>query len=154
SATSGDSILLSVAVVGTPTLRPSITLLNPSSVNIGSNAGVTLAQVNVTASATGTYTLQVASGLGVPPGTGSYLVMFVRVPGTFVLPAGDDGGQMVNGANHSGSIFLGDLDVWTFDANQGDAVSLSIGKVDTNASLRPFMRLFGPNGVNISSDES
>src|SRR5262245_16437154 len=152
SASQGDSVSLSVGVLGTPTLRPSMVLRDPNGVDVASNAGVTIAQINVTAATNGTYTVLLASGAGVPTGTGSYTITLAKTPGAFVVPPGDEGGPMTNGANHAGAIFLGDLDMWTFTANQGDAISLSIGVVDTNATLRPFIRLRNPNGVEVASD--
>src|ERR1051325_2566509 len=102
TASAGDSISLSVGVVGTPTLRPKIQLQNPSSVEIASDEGVTLAQVDITAPSNGTYTVLISSGAGVPTGTGSYVLILAKIPGAFIVPPGDEGGPMTNGANHSG----------------------------------------------------
>src|SRR5262249_39450102 len=142
TATQGDSISLSIGLVNpNATLRPFIRLRNPNGVEVGSAASLLLAQINITAAVTGTYTVVVASGAAVPQGTGSYLITLAKTPGNFVVDPGDDGGPMTNGHNHTGVINLGDLDMWTFTANQGDAISLSIGVIDPNATLRPFIRL-------------
>ena len=42
-----------------------------------------------------------------------------QTPGSFVVPAGDEGGPLSNGVNHAGVIHRGDLDQWTFTASQG-----------------------------------
>src|SRR5262249_11978803 len=85
---------------------------------------------------------------------GSYTLTLAKTPGAFTVSPGDDGGPITNGFNHPGAIFLGDLDMWTFTATQGDSVSLSVGVVDVNASLRPFIRLRDPNGVEVGSAQS
>ena len=153
TANQGDSISLSIGVVGSPTLRPSIKLQNPNSVQIASDEGLTIAQIDLTAPLNGTYTVLVASGFGLPTGTGSYVLTLAKTPGAFIVPAGDEGGPMTNGANHSGVITLGDLDMWTFNANQGDSISLSIGVVGS-PTLRPFIRLRNPNGVEVGSAQN
>src|SRR5262249_16637146 len=155
TANQGDAISLSIGVIDpNATLRPFIRLRNPSGVEVGSAAGLLIAQINLTAPVGGTYTVLVASGAAVPQGTGSYLLTLAQTPTVFVVDPGDEGGPMINGENHSGTIVLGDLDMWTFTANQGDSVSLSIGVIDPNASLRPFIRLRAPNGVEIGSSAS
>ena len=56
------------------------------------------------------------SSFTVPSGTGNYLLTLAKTPGTFIVPAGDEGGPMTNGANHPAVIHRGDLDQWTFTA--------------------------------------
>src|SRR5262249_18946470 len=117
----------------------------------GSDANVLIAQIDIVAAKTGTYTVVVASGAGVPQGTGSYVLTLAKAPGAFTVSPGDDGGTMDKGDNHAGAVALGDLDMWTFTANQGDSIALDIGVIDPNASLRPFLRLRNPNGVEVGS---
>jgi hypothetical protein len=152
TAAQGDSLSLSIGLVDPgATLRPFIRLRNPNGVEIGSAASTLLAQINVTAPQTGLYTVVIASALSFPQGTGSYVITLAKTPGTFIVSPGDEGGAMTNGANHAGVINLGDLDMWTFSAAQGDSISLSIGVVGS-PSLRPFIRLRDPNGVEVASD--
>src|SRR2546425_1065082 len=55
---------------------------------------------------------------------------------------------MTNGATNAGSIYLGDLDTWTFDATQGDYITLSMGTVTpASAHFAPWIRLVSPTGV-------
>jgi hypothetical protein len=152
SATQGDSISLSMGVVGSPTLRPFLRLRDPFGVEVGSNAQLTIAQIDVTAAQTGLYTVVVASGFSLPTGTGSYVLTLAKTPGAFTVSPGDEGGPMTNGANHAGVINLGDLDLWTFTATQGDSISLSMGVVGS-PRLRPFIRLRDPNGVQVGTNE-
>src|SRR5438445_797872 len=55
---------------------------------------------------------------------------------------------MTNGATNAGSIYLGDLDTWTFDATQCDYIALSMGTVTpASAHLFPYTTLFRSTGV-------
>src|SRR5687767_8726728 len=61
-------------------------------------------------------------------------------------------GAMTNGDNHEGTIAgSGELDLWTFTASQGDALSVSIGDVNDVALFVPWIRLRAPDGTNIGS---
>ncbi|HEV8544170.1 MAG TPA: hypothetical protein VGR78_17405, partial [Verrucomicrobiae bacterium] len=80
-------------------------------------------------------------------GAGSYVLNFIKIPGEFTLSPGDEGGALTNGWLHSGTIDLGDFDVWTFDGNTGDNVELRMGGVN----LVPRIDLYNPGGVLIDS---
>jgi hypothetical protein len=58
---------------------------------------------------------------------------------------------MTNGANHTGAIHIGDLDMWSFQANAGDAIMLAIGETGGNSELVPWIRLKSPTGQNLGS---
>src|SRR5262245_40013438 len=58
---------------------------------------------------------------------------------------------MTNGANHTGTIHLGDLDQWTFQANAGDAISLAIGELTDDNNFTPWIRLRSPDGTQLGS---
>ena len=64
---------------------------------------------------------------------------------------------MTNGVNHVGRIELGDLDQWTFTANQGDSLVVEIGEIAVGSGVPdpnfyPWIRLYGPTGVQIGGD--
>jgi len=94
----------------------------------------------------GTFTV-VASGWG-PSATGPYLLRFVRVPGDFVVPAGDEGGGLPN-AVVSGSIDLGDEDMWQFNACKGERF---VVRLDHSTNLYPRLDLYGPDGTLLNSE--
>src|SRR5438046_1493050 len=55
---------------------------------------------------------------------------------------------MTEGATNAGTIYLGDLDTWTFTATQGDYIALSMGTVaPASAHFAPWIRLVSPTGV-------
>src|SRR5947207_557188 len=58
---------------------------------------------------------------------------------------------MTNGANYSGTIHLGDLDQWSFQANAGDAISVAIGILTDNNTVAHSIRLRSPDGSQLGS---
>jgi hypothetical protein len=132
TANQGDSIVLSVGEVLVsevdPIFQPLIRLVGPAGAQVGFDSGNLVAQVNATAPLSGTYTVLVSdSNINREAShAGSYLLTLFRTPAAFTVPAGDEGGAMTNGANHAGTIHIGDVDAWFFTANQGDFIALSI----------------------------
>src|SRR5438477_622070 len=99
---------------------PWIRLRSTDGAQLGSSFGALAAYINVgSAPLTGIYTVLVATGDAGGTGTATYQLTLAKSPGAFVVPSGDDGGPMTNGANYSGTIHLGDLDQWSFQANAG-----------------------------------
>src|SRR3989449_76125 len=153
TATQGDYIALSMGEVA-PTsagFRPWIRLVSPTGALLAtSSAGASAVQVATTAPATGTYTVIVGTndGFGRNEDTGSYLLTLAKGPGAFATSSGDEGGDLTNGATHAGTIYLGDLDQWSFTATQGDYIALSMGEVaPVSAGFQPWIRLVSPTGV-------
>src|SRR5262245_51718195 len=51
-------------------------------------------------------------------------------------------GPMANGENHTATISAaGEIDTWTFTANAGEYISLSIGEVGADSAFWPWIRL-------------
>jgi hypothetical protein len=156
TAALGDSISLSVGEVlpggPDPAFVPWIRLQRPDGVQIGSAVGNVSAQIYVNAPLSGTYTVLVRDSTINRPGTstGSYLLHYVKAPGTITTT---DSGALTSGGNHPGSIYVGDLDAWTFDAAQNDYIALSVGEVLTSQIdpfFIPYLRLIGPNGQQVT----
>src|SRR2546427_374913 len=130
--------------------QPWIRLVSPTGVLLGNGIGPSAVQIAATAPATGTYTVIVGTndGFGRNEDTGSYLLTLAKGPGAFATSPGDEGGDLTNGATHAGTIYLGDLDQWSFTATQGDYIALSMGEVaPTSAGFQPWIRLVSPTGV-------
>jgi hypothetical protein len=76
------------------------------------------------------------------------LLTLAKGPGTVVVSAGDEGGPMTDGVNYAGTISLGDLDMWSFTATQGQIITLSMSEVaPASAHFAPWIRLVSPTGV-------
>ena len=147
TASKGDAIVLSMgAVAPSSNFVPWIRLVSPTGAIISEDHNFMAARTQVTAPASGTYTVIVAD-FGVSAVPENYVFTLAKAPGTFVVPTGDEGGPMTNGANHAGTIPMGDLDQWTFTAAQGDAVVLSIGTVGSSSNFVPWIRLVSPTGA-------
>ena len=103
SATAGDAISLSLAeLTDTGSFTPWIRLRAPDGTQLGTRWHSAVAQVDVlSAPQTGLYTVLIGSGDSVHVGTGTYRLTLAQTPGSFVVPSGDDGGPMTNGANPS-----------------------------------------------------
>jgi len=88
-------------------------------------------------------------------GTGSYLLTLGKGPGAVAVSAGDEGGPMTNGATHAATIYLGDLDTWTFTATQGNHIALSMGTVTpASAHFAPWIRLVSPTGALLGNSST
>jgi hypothetical protein len=151
TATLGDAIFINIGEVAPlGNFRPWIGLRAPDGTTVDTDWGETEAGVGATATQSGTYTVVIADFSG--PATGSYLLTLAKTPGSFVVPSGDEGGPMTNGANHAGAIHLGDIDQWTFTATLGDAIFINIGEVAPLGNFRPWIGLRAPNGATVDTD--
>src|SRR5262249_19314220 len=66
---------------------------------------------------------------------------------TFTTAAGEEGGDLINGAITPGTIHRGDLDLWRFTANTGEGIVLRVGEVSDAGNFEPWIRLFSPSGT-------
>jgi hypothetical protein len=153
SASQGDRVVISLGETANSSgLSPWLRVVDPTGVVVASNFGFFAAQVEFAAPTTGSYTVIVGSAAGGFTGTGDYLLTLVKGPGALTVSPGDQGGPLTNGATHTGSIYTGDVDGWTFTANQGDRVVVSLGETDNSSGLSPWLRVVGPNGAAIGSN--
>jgi hypothetical protein len=155
SAASGDAIVLSLGEVGADSpFYPWLRLYSPASVMVAESYGTLSAHLNVNAAVAGLYRVVVASADTGNTATGSYQLTLAKTPGPYLIADGDEGGPMINGANHPGYIHRADQDPWTFVAAAGDTVSLSIGEVGADSDFSPWIRLFGSDGALLNQANS
>ena len=148
NANKDDDIRVSISEEGGNTaFVPMFQLIGPDGSNYGYSWGDLSAQRHITAAATGAYTV-VVSRNDYADGPGAYFLTFSKSPGTFVVPIGDQGGAMNNGQNYAGSILRGDLDQWSFNANKGDDVTVSISEAGVNTAFVPMIQIVGPDGTD------
>ena len=159
TAGAGDAILVSIGETlpagPDPGFWPWLRLYDPSGTLVAGSYqyGPLAAQFAVAAGLAGTYTVRVASGDTGNDALGNYVLRLAKVPGTFTV--GDEGGALENGANHSGRIDVGDLDMWTFTANQNETAVVSIGEVPVGSGqpdpgFWPWIRIYNPLGALIA----
>ena len=146
AASAGDAIELRM---GTINFTPRIDLYGPDGALVTSaftdNTGNRDAWMSLRLTNGGTFTVVVSSYF--LNNSGTYTLNLAKVPGAFVVSAGDEGGTLTNGVLQPGTIQLGDLDMWTFAANAGDSIQLRMGTV----GFVPNIDLYGPDGTLISS---
>lgn len=152
SANAGDSLIVRVGEIATlsGTFSPRIQLNNPLGGQQAVASGTTSAEIAVTATNTGTFTVvvDVASGTA----TGTYRLTLAKAPGTIFVAPGDEGGSLTNGVDYAGNYLPpGDVDVWTFTANAGDSILLKMGQMSDTNNFDPWIRLYGPDGRLLSS---
>ncbi|HYT59746.1 MAG TPA: hypothetical protein VEL06_06220, partial [Haliangiales bacterium] len=145
SASQGDRITVQIAKdSGGAGFTPMIELFAPDGARLGVGSGGQAARLDVQADASGTYTVLVSDAN--ESGTGSYRLYLAHVPGSFFVPAGDEGGALPDGVDKDGTIFVGDLDQWAFTASPGDHITLQVTELTGGANFAPLIELFAPNG--------
>src|SRR5207247_2334482 len=100
------------------------------------------AEVAVTAGSSGTFLVvagDFSSGLA---GSGTYRLTLAKTGTAVVVSPGDQGGPLTNGAMHTGTIDVGDLDVWTVTASAGEAIVVRMG--ETTTGVWPQLRIYSP----------
>src|ERR1019366_1304287 len=148
TAAAGDEIILRAGRTSTGRFYPWVVLYDPNGELVSSGYDASDTKIIERATLAGTYTVVVSSW--VAGDTGSYILHYLKVPGAFTVPGGDEGGALVNGGNHDGAITIGDVDAWTLTAAAGDEIILRAGRTSTS---RFYSRVFlyDPNGELVSS---
>jgi len=143
AANAGDSINLRL---GSPGFAGNLELYGPNGAFLkqagDNNTDQAIAYM---ATNSGTFTVLVSSFYGgfYTGGTGAYVLNLSQIPEPFIVPVGDGGGTLTNGANATGTITLARQDLWSFTANKGDSINLRLGTFGFPGNLE----LYGPNGA-------
>jgi len=148
AATQGQFLVVAIGeITGSVDFTPWIRLVAPNGVTIGNTWNTAAAQLGVAAPVTGTYTVLVGSADSNHDGTGTYRLSAAQLQGNFVVSPGDQGGAMTNGATHTGTTDVGDVDLWSISANQGDLITVAVGEVTGSVDYEPWIRIIAPNGA-------
>jgi hypothetical protein len=137
SATNGDSILIKIGkITSTNNFTPRIRLFNPNSAQQALASSTSAAEIAVTATNTGTFTVIVDDVVSTTA-TGTYLLTLVKTGSALVVSPGDEGGPLTNGYAQPGNLPVGDLDAWNFTANAGDAIVVKVGQMSDTNNFEP-----------------
>jgi hypothetical protein len=149
-ASAGNAITVTIGQVnpGFDSFSPRIDLFAPDGTLIQSISGGQGASIDTKAGATGTFTV-VARDDNANEG-GDYGLTVAVLPGT--QDAGGDAGPVSSGQARGGVIAEGDLDVFTFSAAAGNAITVAMGQVDAGFdNFDPRIDLYAPDGTLLKS---
>ncbi len=151
TAAPGDSIALGIASqTGNNSFTPLIRLYSPDGTPTASSFNAIWGQVTVG----GTWTVLVSDGIWYNDGyggTGTYRLYYIKVPGAFVVPTGDEGGPVTNGGSYTGTILLSDIDPWTFTACAGNTITLQVTALSGTNGFTPWLRLYRWDGTLVGN---
>lgn len=143
SANAGDRLTVQLGeLTGGASFTPMIEIFGPDGAQLAIGSGSTAARASVQAQAAGTYVILVSDSA--LTGAGTYEMHLAQMPGTFVVPEGDEGGTLATGVDTDGTIGMGDLDLWTFNADAGERIVLQITELTGGVNFAPRIELFGP----------
>lgn len=94
-------------------------------------------QIGLTLSETGTYRIEAQCAFG---NTGPYDLYFTKVPGA------NEHGLLTNDSVQHGMFDMGDLDTYTFVANEGDHIKLRMADTSADGLLQPQIELYSSAG--------
>ena len=148
TAAAGDTVSVTLADTANTSFDPLLRVFAPDGSLAGQDTANVGAELDLSDLAQGGTYYVVARDLG-DDNTGSYALSFVRVPGA--QPTDADSGPITTGQRRTGTIDVGDLDVYTFSAGAGDAVSVTLADTG-NTSFDPLLRVFAPDGSLVRED--
>jgi hypothetical protein len=153
AANAGDRIAVHIGeIADTADFRPWIRLWAPNGASNGDAFGTAATRIDdAVAPVTGLYLVLVASEDAGFDGAGTYRLTMTHTPGPITVSPGDEGGPLTNGMDHTGEILKGDLDVWTIAATAGDSMVVDVSEIVDNDDLRPWIRLWAPDGATLGS---
>jgi hypothetical protein len=151
TASAGDSIVVRAGELSSTAFAPRVQVFSPTSVLLGTSTSTVGAEVAVTATNSGTFTVVVTDNAGTQ--TNNYRLTLAKSPGAIFVAPGDEGGPLTNGAMHTGTISVGDLDVWTVEATVGQSIVVRMGET-SSVSLSPQLRIYGPTGTLLDTSTS
>ena len=152
SAASGDNIVVRIGET-TPgsSLSPLLKLYGPDGSLLGFASSAEAAEVAVRTTNNGLFTVVAGDGSAGFTGSGNYRLSLGKTGSTIVISPADEGGSMSGIASYSGTIDVGDLDIWTFSACAGDSLQIQMSELTPGAALSPWLRLYGRDGLLLDS---
>jgi hypothetical protein len=148
SAAAGDAIVVRMGeIVGGSSLAPHLRVYDPAGTLLGTSQHPSDVELSVTAGIAGTYLVVASDDFGNVTGSGDYRITLARSGTAATVSPGDEGGPLSHGGVHTGTVLVGDLDVWTVSALAGESIVVRMGETVIGSSLTPFLRIFDPAGT-------
>ena len=146
----GDSIAVRMGDLSTTNaLDPYLRVYAPDGTflaNIGGYGSI-VEETALRATTNGAYLFTLEGNNGIVGGSGAYRITLGQSGMPAAVAAGDEGGPLVSGVSQTGSIPIGDLDVWTFTSFAGTHPTVSVQKLSGDAGFLPELRVYGPDGT-------
>jgi len=136
---SGAGVHLRVADVAQTAFYPYLRVYDPNGAVVVNAQGANVAATSFSAPVAGTYTAVVFDNSSGYNETGAYKIYLTEAPGS------NEGGALGSTTPISGTIDLGDLDSYTFQATSGVGVQLRMTDVGQTA-LYPYIVVYNPSG--------
>jgi hypothetical protein len=135
-------------LVPNSTLTPHLRLFGPDGtlLDLYGSGGIA-SEVSTRATNSGTFTVIAADGTPFFTGSGTYQVKLAKTGSPITLGPSDNGGALTNGTRQIGSISIGGMEVWNFEATNGESIVVRMGELAANSKLTPYLRLLGPEGA-------
>ncbi|HET7505875.1 MAG TPA: hypothetical protein VFK02_32875, partial [Kofleriaceae bacterium] len=143
----GESVFLRLVDVDNDAMVPSFTIYNPSGTVVVNASGGSVASSSFAAAVSGTYTVVVYDWSSGWMATGDYKLYFTRSPGA------NAGGLLAPGGITLGHLDEGEIDSYTFTANQGEGIFFRLVDI-AGGSLTPALTVYGPTGTTVTSASS
>ena len=141
AANAGDSFMIRA---GATNFTPWIRVYDPNGVlaeeTTSGNSSYRDGYVTGQATNNGNYTVVLSATFANQDG--GYGLSFAQAPEVPVISEGDQGGPLLNGFTHDGTLARGDIDVWTFYGTPGDSNVLHV----TGTGFTPWLRVLDPSG--------
>ncbi|MGD0795003.1 MAG: TIR domain-containing protein [Dehalococcoidales bacterium] len=144
SAEAGDAVFAVFAVLtkadNSASMQPWLELLGPDGAVITGSYGSTSYTIDRAITKAGKHTLRVRDYANIG---GSYVLSFMQLSKS-VNP-------LTSGVSLQGQLKIpGDVNWYTFDAGEGDAVNAVLSEGDNSAAMQPWLELLGPDGSVIT----
>nr|WP_246418140.1 putative Ig domain-containing protein [Haloferula luteola] len=85
--------------------------------------------------------------------TGGIAVSYTNVSAPIVVGSEGDGGPLTNGVYETGSLPVGDVDLWSFDVDEGEQVQLRVASLQ-NSSDDLWLKVYSPSGEEVVGSSS
>ena len=151
AANTGEAIVIRVGeITQSGSFTPRIRLKDPSAVLLATASGSVAAEIAVHAASSGIFTVIVDDAIGTTA-TGTYRLTLAETGAAVVVSPGDEDGPLTNGALQTGTIDVGDLDVWTL-TTAGGPIVMNMGVITGGSTpLHPWLRIYSPTGALLGS---
>ncbi len=146
----GDSIFVSVAQIGAWTFDPVAILYDPNGTGRATATLHAYANTEYVNAAAGSWTVKVS--VWQATAGGDYSLTVVTIPGPFVVADGHAGGAMYPEVTYPGSIYRGDVDIFTFTGVAGVGNKATLTVDITGGAWDPAIRVYRPDGSVYGGD--